>query len=391
MQKLTVAVLSTLSALSLVQAQTPTSAFISGSPVVISAFPTATAAAYNNTNAPAAPTGKVFKYFLQIWLENEDFATINTLPQFQAIAEQGIVLTNYNGITHPSEPNYVASVAGTNFGINDDGYYDIPANQSSVFDLLEKKGLTWKSYNEDIPAPGWTGYSAKNGSYVRKHNPAIIFDSIGLNQTRSANVVPGELFKTDVANNNVPAYSFYTPNITNDGHDTNGTFAGNWLDGFLRTTLANATFMRDALVLITFDESESYTERNQVWSCLIGGAIPDNLKNTTDDTFYTHYSALHTVELNWDLGSLNRGDANTTLANVFKFAASALNYTNLDVTHIPLLNNTITGLLTNHSWNATNSPGASGTKPRSGAVGAVHLSVAAALSAVVAVVVPYLF
>ena len=73
----------------------------------------------------------------------------------------------------------------------DDDYYDIPANETTIFDLLENKGLTWKAYNEDIPASGWTGFSYHNGSYVRKHNPAISFDSIGLNQTRSANVVPG--------------------------------------------------------------------------------------------------------------------------------------------------------------------------------------------------------
>ena len=43
----------------------------SGSPTIISAFPNATAAADNNQNAPGAPVGKVFKYFMQIWLENE--------------------------------------------------------------------------------------------------------------------------------------------------------------------------------------------------------------------------------------------------------------------------------------------------------------------------------
>lgn len=122
-------------------------------------------------------------------LFNQDYETIVQLPQFQAVAEQGILLTNYNAVTHPSEPNYVAAVAGSNLGIIDDDYYDIPVNQTSVFDLLEQNGLTWKAYNEDIPAAGWTGYSNDNGTYVRKHNPAIVFDSIGLNQTRSANVV----------------------------------------------------------------------------------------------------------------------------------------------------------------------------------------------------------
>lgn len=190
----------------------------------------------------------------------------------------------------------------------------------------------------------------------------------------------------------MPIYSFYTPNINNDGHNTNGSYAGTWLDGFLHSTLANASFMEEALVFITFDESENYDERNQVWSCLIGGAIPARLRNTTDDTFYTHYSPLHTVELNWDLGSLNRGDANATLANVFEFTARTLNYTNVKVTNIPLMNATVTGLLTNQSYNATHNGSTSSSKS-SGAVSAdvAHLFAAAALSAVAAVGVPYLF
>jgi hypothetical protein len=42
-------------------------------------------------------------------------------------------------ITHPSEPNYVAATGGSNFGIDNDDFYNIPANVSSIFDLLEAK------------------------------------------------------------------------------------------------------------------------------------------------------------------------------------------------------------------------------------------------------------
>ncbi|KAF8330939.1 phosphoesterase family-domain-containing protein [Amanita rubescens] len=378
-----------LAALPSVHAQT---AFVSGSPVILSALPSATAALYNNTNAPSAPTGKVFKYFMQIWLVLEDYETIVQLPQFQAVAEQGILLTNYNAISHPSQPNYIAAVAGSNFGITNNDYYDIPASETSVFDLLEQKGLTWKAYIEEIPAAGWTGNNNANSTYVRKHNPAIVFDSIGLNQTRSGNVVPADVLQVDIANNNIPAYSYYLPNVNNDA---NSTSAGPWLDGFLQSTLANAAFMNEALVVISFDESQNRAVRNQVWSCLIGGVIPASLRNTTDNTFYTHYSALHTVELNWGLGSLNRNDADTTLANVFQFAASALNYTNVDVSNVPLMNGPITGLLTDQSYNATHGGGGgSGGSDSSGAVGTTnvaHLFAAAALNAVAAVGVPYLF
>ena len=61
MHTLTIA-LSVLSALSSVSAQAPS---------IISAYPSATAAAFDNTNKHGAPNGKAFKYFMQIWLENQ--------------------------------------------------------------------------------------------------------------------------------------------------------------------------------------------------------------------------------------------------------------------------------------------------------------------------------
>lgn len=61
---------------------------------------------------------------------------------------------------------------------------------------------------------------------------------------------------------------------------------------------------------------------------MLGGGLPASLKNTTDDTFYTHYSCLSTVEANWGLGSLGRGDTNATLNNVFDFVAGATGWKN---------------------------------------------------------------
>lgn len=119
-------------------------------------------------------------------------------------------MDNFNAITHPSEPNYVAAGGGSNFGITNDDYYNIPANISTIYDLLENKGLTWKVYQEDIPSVGYTGYKA--GQYVRKHNPAIIFDSVGLNATRLQNIVGGntkrELYKKKSVKT-VAHYYFY--------------------------------------------------------------------------------------------------------------------------------------------------------------------------------------
>ncbi|KAH9011126.1 hypothetical protein EDB84DRAFT_1681097 [Lactarius hengduanensis] len=98
----------------------------------------------------------------------------------------------------------------------------------------------------------------------------------------------------------------------------------------------------ELVLLLTFDETESYALNNRIFALLLGGAVPESARGTVDSTYYTHYSLLSTVEANWGLGSLGRGDTNKTLSNVYSFVANATGYTNLDIAlaDIPLTNTT---------------------------------------------------
>ena len=71
---------------------------------------------------------------------------------------------------------------------------------------------------------------------------------------------------------------------------------------------------------------------NRIYTLILGNGVPESLRGTTDSTFYTHYSALSTVQANWDLMALGRGDVNGTLNNVFGFVANASGYTNNGIT-----------------------------------------------------------
>jgi acid phosphatase len=97
--------------------------------------------------------------------------------------------------------------------------------------------------------------------------------------------------------------------------------------------LNNSYFMNDTLIVLTFDEDETYTDHNNVFTILLGGAIPTSLHNTTDNTFYNHYSTITTVELNWGLPSLGRWDCN---ANVLELVANKTGYVNavVDTTNL---------------------------------------------------------
>src|SRR5271168_2719237 len=95
-------------------AQAPTFSTIQPSNSEISAAAaTASTASYAHVNYVK---GKAFDRFFTIWLENTDYDKAAGEPHLAALAAQGITLTNYWALTHPSEPNYLASAGGDYFG-----------------------------------------------------------------------------------------------------------------------------------------------------------------------------------------------------------------------------------------------------------------------------------
>ena len=86
--------------------------------------------------------------------------------------------------------------------------------------------MTWKSYQEDMPYPGFTGLSWAN--HVRRHNPLIDFtDTCAPSQ--KYNSVPYTQLAKDITNNNTPNYAYITPNLQHDAHDGTRTQADAWL------------------------------------------------------------------------------------------------------------------------------------------------------------------
>jgi hypothetical protein len=60
---------------------------------------------------------------------------------------------------------------------------------------------------------------------------------------------------------------------------------------------------------LAFDETENYFSNNQVFSVLLGDAVPASSQGSSDSNSYNHYSQMATVENNWSLGNLGLGDA----------------------------------------------------------------------------------
>ncbi|KAI0372542.1 hypothetical protein BV20DRAFT_939883 [Pilatotrama ljubarskyi] len=334
---------------------------------------------------PTLVQGKAFDRFIQIWIENTDYDTAASSPAFQNLSKQGVLFDQFYAVTHPSEPNYIAAVGGDFFGAADDNFYHIPQNVSTVVDLLEAKNISWASYQENMPYDGFTGFNFTQPNYltgqgqytyyVRKHNGLIVFDSVANVSERALRIRNFNDFANDLKANDIPQWNFITPNLVNDGHDTTIDFVGDWLDYWLVPLLKDPNFNTNrTVILLTFDETETYTINNRIYTLALGNGVPRSLWGTTDSTFYTHYSALSTVEANWGLGALGRGDTNETLNNVFAFVANATGWKNNGIegnsSAIPLLNltGTIPGPLNVQLYQPFTAPNTSGISPGGGPI-----------------------
>src|SRR5205809_3225245 len=63
----------------------------------------------------------VFSHVFVVIMENHSLDWVlrsGNAPAFVALARQGAVAANYYGVAHPSEPNYLALIAGDTFGID---------------------------------------------------------------------------------------------------------------------------------------------------------------------------------------------------------------------------------------------------------------------------------
>lgn len=271
----------------------------------------------------------------------------------KVLAKQAITLSNYHAATHPSQPNYAAALSGDYFGMDNDDFLSFPKNISTVMDLLDTKGISFGTYQEHIPYAGFLGQNYSNqdtfaNDYVRKHNPLALYDSVTTNCTRLGTIKSFTDFETELKNEQLPQWSFITPNMTNDGHDTTITHAASWSETFLTPLLSNPYFMNNTLIILSFDEVETYPTPNKVFTLLLGGAIPPALHGTTDPTFYTHFSTIASVSANWALPSLGRWDCG---ANVLALVANATCIPNVPVDTAGLfLNESYSGPMSNDKY-----------------------------------------
>jgi hypothetical protein len=287
--------------------------------------------------AAAESSARHFDRVVIIVLENGDYEVAVRDKNLAALAAKGASFSNYHALFHPSYPNYLAMVAGTDFGIHKRGRYladrqvNFPndAAHKTIADRLVAAGLEFKNYAEELPQGACPFRidsqhvsKRKAGDYVRRHVPFMSFAEVqekwcdrivGVDSGKANSLLAlgDDNFIKD-AKAGLVAYSFYSPNMNNDGHNTNVGTAGAWVSKFLDKTF-NEKLRKGTLVIVTFDESDRNSD-NRIYTLFLGDMVKEGSQQDPKvlDRHYTHYDMLRTIEDNFGLQPLAEGDRNAT-------------------------------------------------------------------------------
>lgn len=327
--------------------------------VVLAAMALATPAAAHASEAPVPR----YDHIVVIVEENHTSDQIlgtGRAPTLDRLAATYGIATNFYAETHPSEANYVAMLAGDTLGIRDDDafyckphstlegcedsesgdYVDHTVHAPGFMDQLMQRGLSWKGYFEDIPAPGSMVVRSEvqdepapgkpASLYAAKHNPFLNFESVQQDPRLAARMVGFDALEADARSGRLPNFAFVVPNQCNDMHGLIGAhvpwnclyFNQSGLVGRADRRLAEIVDMLtksaawngpgNMAIVITFDENDSGSSGGHPDGCC--GSGPEDEHNpgggwiTTvvmtnhgprglqDPTPYNHYSLLRTME-----------------------------------------------------------------------------------------------
>jgi hypothetical protein len=271
--------------------------------------------------------------------------------------------------------NEVTCAPGSNDGENNiDGVKSISSatniSGKTIADQLVAAGLTWKTYQESLPAAGADSVNFSDGFftdssnilgvipneaqgllklYAAKHNPFVYFQSVqdGRSPELSLKRVVGfegddGLFE-DLASGHMPHFSFIAPNQCNDQHgrgnggtqcdfdpNDNGTLVGlnpalMYLGDLTLRNIVKAIHRspvwhegRNAIVVL-WDEDD-YSVSPTTNKVLLIVDTNYGVHGVKDGNFYTHFSLLKSIESGFRLPCLNHAcDADTkVISSLFR-------------------------------------------------------------------------
>ncbi|WP_346779307.1 alkaline phosphatase family protein [Mycobacterium camsae] len=280
---------------------------------------------------PTSNVGQLDHVFL-IYMENKGAADILgsvNAPYFNSLINSYGYANNYFALGHPSDPNYIRLMGGTDFGIITNPPPNV-INAPSLMEEMDLAGISWAGYAQSMPFPGAI---TSSGEYAVDALP-FAFWSYVFNNTpayQQTHLLPLTELSADLTNPaTTPRFSWIAANgsFNMEGPVETPIEMASWLgsqltthqynvaagDQFLQQTVTTITSsttwntpgVRSALI-ITFDEDFNNlslgigNQGNLISTVVIPNEAAVTLGGMQSGPFvtnshYNHYSLMSTLE-----------------------------------------------------------------------------------------------
>src|SRR2546426_10946897 len=241
-----------------------------------------------------------FDQLVVVLMENKNLNEVyGPAPYMTQLADNYSFSEGWASITNPSQPNYIAILGGSTFGVSGDGNHP-NLNHPTLVDLIESSGHTWKGYAEGAGGSG-CGLNPPRGE---DHFPFLSYTTVTGVPARCANLVGGGPTQVVAALNAGTSFIWFTPTDNHNMHDNSVSSGDSWLQSWV-PGLLSAMAGKKAALMVTFDEG--YANPPLVYTSFSG---PSAVLAHSSNAAYTHYSFIKLLEDVWGGGSLGQGDVN---------------------------------------------------------------------------------
>ena len=239
------------------------------------------------------------KHVVMVMEENQSYSTVvgdtSVWPNLNALIGKGALATHYYSNSHPSIGNYFMLTTGQLLTTNDDSTK--VWNVDNIARRMLAEHVSFRIYAEGIKQ-GYVG--GNTGLYLIRHNPFAMLSDIADNKSvASEHIWPFTQFANDLANHNIPEYSYIVPDIEDDAHNGTPHAADAWLQKNVVGPLStHASFQTggDGFLVVDFDEaadSDTTHGGGHVAAVMWGPVVKADYKQASS-TVYQHQSMLRT-------------------------------------------------------------------------------------------------
>jgi len=240
-----------------------------------------------------------FDQLVVVLMENHNLNEIyGPAPYMTQLADQYAFSEGWSSITNPSQPNYIALLGASTFGVSGDGNHP-NLNHPTLVDLIETSGHTWNAIAE-----GSGSGCSINPDRGEDHFPFLSYTTITGSAARCASLHSGGPTDVVAALNAGTNFIWFTPTDQHNMHDNSVASGDAWLQSWV-PGLLTAMGSKKAALIIMFDEA--YTSPPYIYMSFSGTATKLAYKSTAS---YSHYSLAKLLEDVWGGGSLGQGDVN---------------------------------------------------------------------------------